>query len=159
MLSQRGGEWAAGIVYRRQRRRLTPLVQQRLIGDQVVDFAIAHRWSTTWPSFLGIAFLFVGAVLGSANRMGVEAFPGQTWIWLFSFVIGFSLLLVGAFAMPAVLIVTTAEDVIILEARRRTYAPAALLERTQRSSWAAQDEIKGRGLFVPSLWRRHLPAP
>lgn len=159
MASRRGGEWAAGIVFGRQRRRLAPLVQRRLVGEEIEDFAIAHRWSTTWPSFTGIALLFIGAILGSANRMGVEVLPSQSWFWLLAFVVGFSFLLIGAFLIPAVLIVTTADDVVVFEARRGTYAPGALLDRTERSSWTSQDQIKSRGLFVPSLWRKHLPAP
>lgn len=52
---------------------------------------------------------------------------------------------------------TTTEEVIVIEGRRRTYEPVAIQERHGRSSWRNGQKIKGRRLWVGSLWRKHLP--
>lgn len=149
------GRWAAELVYNRQRRRLGPLVAQRLPDERVEDFAVVHKRSSLWPSMVGIGVLIVGAVLVSAERVDVDLLP-QSGLVFIALPLGLAFVLAGALLMPARLIVTTSSHVVIFSARRRTHEPAALVERIQRSSWVTRDEVRRRGLFVPSLWRAHL---
>ncbi len=76
---------------------------------------------------------------------------------LVALVLGFGLLVAGWVLTPATLIVTTTHAVVLLRGRRRTYEPVAVQERLERSSWTTPDEVRKRGLWVPRLWKKHLP--
>ncbi|HEV2809713.1 MAG TPA: hypothetical protein VGV93_04845 [Acidimicrobiales bacterium] len=97
----------------------------------------------------GIVVLLVGALLASEDRIRIT---------LGALVLGFGLLIVGWVATAATLIVTTSDAVILMQGRRRTYEPLAVLERVERSAWVRKDQIKNRRLWVPLLWKKHLPS-
>lgn len=141
------GSFAAHAVYKRQHRRLLSSVREWL-GEDPEDVAIGHRWPSVWPTLGGIVVLLLGAFFGSDDRM---------WIMVVALFLGFGLLVAGWVLAPATLIVTTANAVLLLRGRRRTYEPVALEQRVERSSWMTADEIRKRRLWVPGLWKRHLP--
>ena len=140
---------AARALYKRDHRRLISSVRQWLPAEDVEDVAVGHQWVSTWPMLAGFAVLLVGAVLGSEDRI---------WITLVALVLGFGLLVVGWVATAATLIVTTSDAVILMQGRRRTYEPLAVLERVERSAWVREDQMKNRRLWVPLLWKRNLPS-
>jgi hypothetical protein len=137
----------AHAMYKRQHRRLLSSVREWL-GEDAEDVAVAHRWSSAWPTLGGIAVLLLGAILGSEDRIPVT---------LVALVLGFGLLLAGWVLTPAILIVTTGDAVVLLEGRRRTYEPVAVQERFERCSWMTADEMRKRRLWVPGFWKKHLP--
>ena len=143
------GSFAAHAVYKRQHRRLISSVRQWLPGEDVEDVAVGHQWVSAWPTLAGIVVLLVGVLLGSEDRI---------WITLVALVLGFGLLVVGWLATAATLIVTTSDAVILVQGQRRTYEPLAVLERVERSAWVREDQIKNRRLWVPGLWKKHLPS-
>ncbi len=142
------GSVVVWLMYRRQHRHLMESVRAWLPGEQVKDVAVGHKWSSTWPTFAGIGVLLLGGVLGPDD---------QLWISLFTLVLGFGLLIAGWLATPATLIVTTPAEVILIEGRRRTYEPIAVEQRMLRSSWVQRDQIKDRRLWIPLIWKKHLP--
>lgn len=141
--------FAARAVYKRQHRRLLASVRKWLPGEDVQDVAVAHQRFSVWPTMAGIAVLVLGAVLGSDDRASIT---------LVALVLGFGLLVIGWVASPAILIVATTDAVILLQGRRRTYEPVAVLERVERSAWLRQEEMRTRRLWVPGLWKKHLPS-
>lgn len=122
----------ARAAYRRQHRRLLSSVREFLRGEVVKDVAVGVRWSSAWPTLLGGVALTIGAIFGSLGRL----LPVVAWL-----VLGFGLLAIGWIATPAILVVSTADEVFVLQGRRRTYEPVAILERHDRSSWVSDREI------------------
>ncbi len=143
------GSLAAHAVYKLQHRRLLSSVRKWLPAEDVEDVAVGHQRVSAWPTLAGIVVLLVGVVLGSEDR---------TWITLVALVLGFGLLVLGWVATAATLIVTTSDAVILLQGRRRTYEPVAILDRVERSAWEREDQLKVRRLWVPGLWKKHLPS-
>ncbi|MBW3575789.1 MAG: hypothetical protein KY450_13240 [Actinobacteria bacterium] len=135
-------------MYKRDYRRLLASVQALLPGEQVEDVAVAHPWSSLWPSLAGGAVLLTG---------GIYAFDERMVLLVTTLVLGFALLILGWLASRATLIVTTADEVVLVDGRRRTYQPAAVQERLPRSSSLIREELRERRLFVPTAWRKHLP--
>ncbi len=143
------GSLAAHALYKRDHRRLISSVRQWLPAEDVEDVAVAHQWVSLWPMLAGIVVLLVGARLGSEDRI---------WMTLVALVLGFGLLIVGWVATAATLIVTTSDAVILMQGRRRTYEPLTVLERVERSAWVRKDQMRNRRLWVPLLWKKHLPS-
>lgn len=135
-------------MYKRLHRRLLESVGRRLPADEVQDVALGHRWKTIWPTMFGVIVLSGGLLLDSNSD-----------VWLIGGVLvaGFGLLLLGWLATPATLIVNTSEEVVLINGRRRTYEPVDVQRRFPRSSWGTSVQVKDLGLWIPALWKRHLP--
>jgi len=95
----------------------------------------------------GIAALGAGGLFASASG---------PWLVGGALTVGFALLLVGWLAVPATLVVTTRESVLLVRGRRRTYEPVEEQERVPLGSWDATI-LGDLGLWVPAYWKRHLP--
>lgn len=99
----------------------------------VEDVAVGVRWSSAWPTLLAGVALAIGAIFGSLGRV---------LLVVAGLVLGLGLLAIGWIATPAILFVSTADEVFVLQGRRRTYEPVAILERHDRSSWVSDRESR-----------------
>lgn len=118
--------FAARAAYQRQHRRLLSVVREFLPGEVVEDVAVGVRWSSAWPTLLGIAALAIGAIFASLDRI-LPVLAGL--------VLGFGLLAIGWVATPALLLVSSADEVLVIEGR---------VERTSQSpSWNGTIGLRG----------------
>ena len=133
--------------YKAKHRRLLASVRAFLPGEDVEDVALAQRWTSTWPGLVGLGVVAAAAVL-DGDRL---------WITVVGLGLGFALLLVGWLTIPATLLVTTRDQVIVIAARRRTYQPVVIEERIARAQWRTSEQLRERRLWVGAAWKRHLP--
>lgn len=100
--------------------------------------AVGVRWSSAWPTLLGLVALAIGAILGSLGRL----LPVVAGLLL-----GFGLLAIGWIVTPVILVVSTADEVFVLQGRQRTYDPVSILERHDRLrgclTGKSQPEVSG----------------